>query len=130
MLLLDTCTFLWAVAGDPLVPDAVRLRLRSPEEGVFLSVVSTWEICVKVALGKLPLPEGPARFVPDRRKRLGVAELSLVETDVLALSKLPPLHRDPFDRMLVAQAIARGFTLVTPDAAVRAYPCLTWWGET
>jgi PIN domain nuclease of toxin-antitoxin system len=128
LLLLDTCTFLWWVAGDPSVPAVVRDRLRDPDEQVFLSVVSTWEVCLKFSLGKLPLPAPPADYLPDRRVRHGIASVDLQETDVLAVTKLPVLHRDPFDRMLVAQAIARGFVLVTPDPLVRAYPCVTWWG--
>jgi PIN domain nuclease of toxin-antitoxin system len=128
MLLLDTCTLLWWAAGDPQVPERVADRLRDPEEQVFLSPVCAWEICVKYGLGKLPLPLPPDDYVPDLRRRLGIAALPLEETDALRLTKLPPLHRDPFDRMLVAQALARGLTLVTPDPAVRAYPCTTWWG--
>jgi PIN domain nuclease of toxin-antitoxin system len=129
LLLLDTCTFLWWTTGDPSVPEAVRDRLRDQDQQVFLSAVSTWEICVKFALGRLPLAAPPADYVPDRRRRLGIVAIDLQEADVLAITKLPPLHRDPFDRMLAAQAIARGMTLVTPDPGVRAYPCLTWWGE-
>ena len=128
MLLLDTCTFLWAATGDACVPEVVRERLRDPDEHVLLSSVSAWEICVKFGLGKLPLPEPPDRYIPDRRSRLAISGLALEESDVLPLAKLPALHRDPFDRMLVAQAIARGLTIVTPDPSVRAYPCLTWWG--
>jgi PIN domain nuclease of toxin-antitoxin system len=129
VLLVDTCTFLWAATDDASVPERVKSRLRDPDERVLLSVVSSWEICVKFALGKLRLPQPPDRYVADRRTRLEMASLPLEESDVLALARLPSLHRDPFDRMLVCQAIARGLTLVTPDPAVRAYPCLTWWGE-
>jgi PIN domain nuclease of toxin-antitoxin system len=128
LLLLDTCTFLWWATDDPCVPQRVRDRLRDPDEQVFLSAVSAWEVCVKFALGKLPLPVPPADFVPDRRRRLAIAELELKESDVLAVARLPPIHRDPFDRMLAAHAISRGLTLVTPDPAIRAYPSLTWWG--
>ena len=128
MLLLDTCTFLWAATDDACVPDVVKTRLRDPNEQVWLSAVSAWEMCLKFALGKLPLPEPPERYIPNRRVRLGVTALPLEESDVTPIIKLPALHRDPFDRMLVAQAIARGLTIVTPDVAVRSYPCLTWWG--
>lgn len=127
MLLLDTCTFLWWATGDECVPEAVRSRLRSVDEQVFLSSVSTWEICTKFALGKLPLPAPPSEYLSDRRRRMGIAALPLEESDVLSVTRLPQLHRDPFDRMLVSQAIARGLTIVTPDAAIRSYPCLTWW---
>ena len=127
-MLLDTCTFLWWATDDASVPEGVRARLRNPDEQVFLSAVSVWEICVKHGLGKLPLPVAPSEYVPDRRRRLGIAALPLEEADVVSITRLPPLHRDPFDRMLVSQAIVRGLTLVTPDPAIRAYPCLTWWG--
>jgi PIN domain nuclease of toxin-antitoxin system len=128
VLLLDTCTFLWWATDDPCVPEPVRARLRDPDEQVFLSAVSVWEICVKYALGKLALPIAPEAYVSDRRVRLGIAPMALEESDVFALAKLPARHRDPFDRMLVAQAIARGLTLVTPDDAIRGYPGRTWWG--
>ncbi|HEY8943751.1 MAG TPA: type II toxin-antitoxin system VapC family toxin [Polyangiaceae bacterium] len=128
VLLLDTCTFLWWATDDPCVPEPVRTRLRDPNEQVLLSAVSVWEICVKYTLGKLALPVEPEQYVSDRRARLGIAPWALEESDVFALAKLPPLHRDPFDRMLIAQAIARGFILVTPDDAIRAYPARTWWG--
>jgi PIN domain nuclease of toxin-antitoxin system len=127
VLLVDTCTFLWWATDDPCVPSAVRERLRNPDETVYLSVVSAWEIAVKYALGKLPLPSPPHDYVPELRKKLLIASLELEEVDVLHATKLPALHRDPFDRMLVAQAIARGFTIVTSDDAVRAYPCMTYW---
>lgn len=128
MLLVDTCCFLWWATDDPCVPERVRSRLRDPDEPVLLSAVSAWEICVKYGLGKLPLPVPPTEYVPDRRQRLGIAALEVQEHDVLTITRLPPLHRDPFDRMLAAQAIARGLTLVTPDPELRAYPCVTWWG--
>jgi PIN domain nuclease of toxin-antitoxin system len=127
LLLVDTCTFVWWATDDPLVPERVSARLRDPDTQVFLSSVSVWEIVVKYGLGKLPLPVEPSEYVPDRRRRLGISPLALEEADVLTAGKLPSLHRDPFDRMLVAQSVARGLALVTPDPAVRAYPCVTFW---
>lgn len=102
MLLLDTCTFLWWATDDERVPERVR------------------------ALRKLALPVPPGEYIPDRRRRMGITALSVEESDVLASAKLPRLHRDPFDRMLVSQAIARGLMLVSPDPPIQAYPCLTW----
>ncbi len=126
-LLLDTCTFLWIAAGAPDLSDAARAAVRDPDNEVFLSAVSAWEVAVKHALGRLPLPADPGRFVPEQREGHGIAELPLVEAAALLLARLPPLHRDPFDRMLVCQALAGGCTIVTPDEAVRAYAVPTLW---
>jgi PIN domain nuclease of toxin-antitoxin system len=126
-ILLDTCTFLWITADSPeLSADAKRLFTDRSNE-VFLSVISAWEISVKHALGKLPLPEPPQQFVPRQRAAHGAASLPLDEMAVLQLPGLPQLHKDPFDRMLVCQAIAAGLTLLTPDAAIRAYSVPTMW---
>jgi PIN domain nuclease of toxin-antitoxin system len=126
-LLLDTCTFLWSIAGGAEVSEAARLELASPENDVFLSAVSAWEIAMKHALGRLPLPEAPARYVPAQRAMRGIAELPLDEAAALQLAQLPDLHRDPFDRMLVCQALSGGLVIVTPDAAIQRYPVRTLW---
>jgi PIN domain nuclease of toxin-antitoxin system len=126
-LLLDTCTFLWAIAGGDEISEAARAALVDPEHDVFLSSVSAWEIAVKHALGKLPLPEPPVRYVPAQRKARGIEPLALDEEAALHLAKLPPLHRDPFDRMLVCQALAGGLTLVTPDPDIARYPVRVLW---
>lgn len=127
MFLLDTCTFLWWAAADAQVPQSLQTTLRDPEQRVCLSVVSAWEIMVKFRAGKLPLPAPPETYVADRRKRLSIEALPLSESEVAFLAKLPDLHRDPFDRMLICQAMANRAALVTPDAAIRQYPCLTVW---
>jgi PIN domain nuclease of toxin-antitoxin system len=121
MILLDTCEFLWLVAGDGRLSPPVASALRSPKNEVLLSVVSFWEICLKYSLGKLPLPQSPAQFVPLQRERHLVAPLVLDEIAIGQLSGLPRLHRDPFDRMLVCQALAHGLTLASSDALVRQY---------
>jgi PIN domain nuclease of toxin-antitoxin system len=126
-LLLDTATFLWLTIDSPqLSPDARRL-FSDPEHEVFLSVVSAWEIGVKHGIGKLPLPEQPDAFISRQRLAHGIQSLSLHESAVLKLQTLPTLHRDPFDRMLVCQALAHDLTILTPDALVRAYPIKSIW---
>jgi PIN domain nuclease of toxin-antitoxin system len=80
------------------------------------------ETIVKHALGKLPLPEPPEKYLPLQRGRHAVATLPLDERSVARLSMLPPLHRDPFDRMLICQALEHGLTLATVDSVVRGYP--------
>jgi PIN domain nuclease of toxin-antitoxin system len=97
-------------------------QFRDPGNEVFLSTASTWEIAVKHALGRLPLPAAPERFVPAEREAHGIGTLPIDEEATLHLLRLPPLHRDPFDRMLVSQAILHGLTIVTPDPLVTQYP--------
>ena len=126
-LLLDTCSFLWWCTGSASVPRRVRDQVADPENEVWLSVVSCWEIALKHALGKLVLPEPPELFIPEARRKLGLDTLPLEEGSPLHLNRLPPIHRDPFDRMLVCQAIEHGLALVTPDPEIRQYPVRTVW---
>ena len=126
-LLLDTCTFLWWSAGSELIPPHVRTLVADPANEVFLSVVSTWEISLKHASGRLPLPAPSERFVPRERNRHGFESLALDEASTLHLPRLPHLHKDPFDRMLVCQGIEHGLSLVTPDQMITQYPVRTVW---
>jgi PIN domain nuclease of toxin-antitoxin system len=121
-ILLDTCEFLWLVAGDAKLSPQTASAVRDPNNEVFLSAVSFWEIAVKYSLGKLPLPQPPAQFIPLQREKHLIAPLALDEAAVAQLDGLPRLHRDPFDRMLVCQANAHGLTLASSDPLVRQYP--------
>ena len=125
--LLDTCTFLWLVAGSDALSKAAREIIRNPDNEVFLSVVSAWEIVVKHGINKLPLPQKPDLFVRRQREDHMLASLPLLEAHVLTLVKLPGIHHDPFDRMLVCQAVAEGLTVLTPDEAISQYPVRTVW---
>lgn len=125
--MLDTCTFLWAIEGGKQLSDAARVALVDPDNDVFLSAVSAWEIAVKHGLGRLPLPEPPDRYVPTQRGARGIAPLALDEDAALHLARLPLLHRDPFDRMLVCQALAGALTVVTPDPDIARYPVRILW---
>lgn len=125
-LLLDTCTFLWLAGGQSLSPAAGAV-VRDPANDVYLSAVSTWEIVSKHRAGRLPLPEPPDRLIPTERRLRGVAALAFDEESALFASRLPPLHRDPFDRMLIAQAIASSLVIVTPDPAIAQYPVRVIW---
>jgi PIN domain nuclease of toxin-antitoxin system len=126
-VLLDTCAFLWIATGDPQLSDRAREVFGDPENEVFLSAVSTWEIAVKHGLGRLPLPESPETYVPALRRRHEIAPLPLSEEATLYLGRLPSLHRDPFDRMLVCQSIVEGLVLLTPDQSITRYPVRSTW---
>ena len=105
----------------------MREVFADPENEAFLSAASAWEIAVKNRLGRLPLPSKPAIFVPAQRVAHGIEGLALDEEAALHVAKLPEIHRDPFDRMLVAQAIVGGLVLLTPDDHIRDYPVRTLW---
>lgn len=126
-LLLDTCAFLWIIRNKPQASPAAVALFRDPENEVYLSSVSAWEIAVKHRLGKLPLGDAPVRYVPAERNKHGIASLPLSEPDTLVLDKLPLLHHDPFDRMLICQAIANQMLILTPDPLITQYPVLTRW---
>ena len=126
-LLLDTCTFLWIALGDQALSRRAREAFADPANEAYLSAISSWEIALKHALGKLPLPEQPTVLVPEMRARYRIEPLPLDEPAALAIAQLPELHRDPFDRMLICQAIMGGLTLVTPDALIRQYAVPTLW---
>jgi PIN domain nuclease of toxin-antitoxin system len=126
-LLLDTCTFLWIVSGARELPERIIQAYRAPENEIYLSAASAWEIAVKHALGKLPLPSAPQQFVHDQRESHAIATLVIDEESALHLSRLPALHRDPFDRMLVSQSIVHGLTILTPDPLITQYPGRTMW---
>jgi PIN domain nuclease of toxin-antitoxin system len=126
-ILLDTVTFLWALTDAPDLSDDARELFVDPENEVYLSSVSTWEIAIKHSRGKLPLPEPPVRFVPAQRKQHSIDSLPLDEEATLYLSRLPVLHKDPFDRMLVCQAIVHQLVILTPDELINQYPVRTAW---
>lgn len=126
-LLLDTCTFLWITAESPQLSFEALDLFTEPENEVYLSSVSTWEIAVKHDLGRLPLPDPPTEFVPEMREGHGIDSLDLDEESTLYVARLPPYHRDPFDRMLVCQAIVHDLMILTPDREIRRYPVKTRW---
>jgi PIN domain nuclease of toxin-antitoxin system len=119
-LLLDTHVFLWT-QDRPRRLGAAREVLGDPDNERFLSTASVWEITLKWATGKLSLVEPPASYVPSRRRALVASSLPVDEEHALAVGKLPLLHRDPFDRLLVAQAQMLDLTIVTADPAVAKY---------
>ncbi|HMD98852.1 MAG TPA: type II toxin-antitoxin system VapC family toxin [Terriglobia bacterium] len=125
--LLDTGVWLWG-ASEPerINPDARRLIAEGREE-LYLSAVTSWEISIKSALGKLLLPEPPTVYVPKRLAIQGIRPLPITHTHALGVSDLPLHHRDPFDRLLIAQALAEEMAILTADRAFGRYRVEVFW---
>lgn len=121
-ILLDTHIFLWFISRDQRLPTDVQEIIQDLNNEIYLSVVSTWEAIIKYQLGKLPLPESPETYFPKHCDRHQILNLDLDQSSVTQLAKLPSLHRDPFDRMLICQAIQNDMAIATVDEAIRAYP--------
>lgn len=119
-LLIDTHVFLWAQDRPSRLGAALDV-LADPENERFVSAASVWEIAIKWATGKLVLPDPPDAYVPSRRRALVASSLPVAEEHAVAVSRLPLLHGDPFDRVLVAQAQVLDLTIVTADRAVAQY---------
>lgn len=126
-LLLDTCVFLWWSQGSARIPKEIHRLVADPANAVYVSAVTAWELAVKHGLGKLDLPVPPEVFVPTRRKWYDFKSLPIDEASALQLRRLPPLHGDPFDRLLICQAIEHGMTLLTPDRLITQYPVRILW---
>jgi PIN domain nuclease of toxin-antitoxin system len=120
-ILLDTQCWLWMQVSPERLSQASKDLLIDPENELFLSAASAWEIAIKHSTGKLPLPIDPAEFVSSRMKAQGVAPLSIRHTHAFQVASLPFHHRDPFDRLLVAQAQLEGLKLMTSDGQLSAY---------
>jgi PIN domain nuclease of toxin-antitoxin system len=120
-ILLDTHVWLWTLVSPERIPQESLDLLSNPDNELYLSAASTWEIAIKYCLGKLPLPEPPALFVPPRLSRDGVISLPVEHAHTLAVAELPPHHNDPFDRLLVAQARIERMSLASVDAVLKKY---------
>ncbi|WP_131746667.1 type II toxin-antitoxin system VapC family toxin [Frankia sp. Cppng1_Ct_nod] len=123
--LLDTQVWLWLLAEPRRLRDDVCDLLADAANEILLSAASSWEISIKYRLGKLVLPEPPRSYVPDRMRRSGTTPLAIEHDHVLRVAELPDHHRDPFDRLLVAQAQTLDIPLVTADTQLQAYDVTT-----
>jgi len=121
-VLLDTCALLALARGE--LPDGPAAALRHAPEA-YVSVVSAWEVAIKVAGGKLRLAEPPASWFAGLIERYDVREVHLDAGLACAAAALPPVHRDPFDRVIVALAQAHAFAVLTSDDNIRKYPAVT-----
>ena len=126
-VLLDTCTFLWIISDDKALSPVSREVFSDPSHEIVLSAISVWEILVKYSLGKILLPTPVDQFIPQQRERHGISTLALEEAATGHLPKLPALHKDPFDRMLICQAIQHELTILTPDPLITQYAVRTTW---
>jgi len=125
-LLLDTHTLIWAIASPDRLPPAARSAIRDAANDVFASLASAWEISIKVALRRLDLD---ARSLAEALAASGMEPLGISLEHAARVATLPPHHRDPFDRMLVAQALCESLTLVSRDREIARYGVEMLWRE-
>lgn len=127
-VLLDTHAFIWWVTNDSQLSDAARACIANPDNDVFLSTASAWEIVIKVNIGKLILPEPPESYIPSRRLASNQLEsLPIQMNHVLQVSALPNHHRDPFDRILIAQSQVEPLPILTADNLIAQYSVNVIW---
>jgi PIN domain nuclease of toxin-antitoxin system len=126
-LLLDTHAFLWFITADPKLSATAEQVIRDPANTPLLSIASAWEIAIKVNQGRLPIPQPFDRFIAQQLEinRVGILPIELQHTYEIA--RMPLHHRDPFDRLLISQAISEGIPLVSTDSAFDAYPVQRLW---
>ena|SRR5436309_166808 len=125
-LLLDTHTFLWFVSGDARLSQRARRGMEHEEAELILSTASVWEMAIKAGLGRLQLPGSVKEYIAEKVAG-GFGVLPVEWTHAAAVEKLPLHHRDPFDRLLVAQALAEDLPVVTDDPAFRSYGVKVVW---
>lgn len=126
-LLLDTHVWLWMIAERERFSVETAALVENSSNDLLLSSVSSWEIAIKHSLGKLTLPETPVTYVPKQIGRTGVTPLAVEHSHALRVAALPSHHRDPFDRLLVAQAELEGATLLTSDRQFAPYEIPIQW---
>jgi PIN domain nuclease of toxin-antitoxin system len=126
-LLLDTHVWLWMQAEPEKIARPIREVLTDSQSLLYLSAASVWEIAIKWSLGKLPLPEEPYRYVPRALQRQGVEGLPVTLAHSLETTRFEKSHRDPFDHLLIAQAMVEGLTLVSADRQLENYQVKVMW---
>jgi len=124
-ILLDTQCWLWMVASPERLSDRARSLIEASDNELYLSAASAWEIAIKHSLGKLRLPEPPARYVPSRLDVLRTLALPIEHDHALHVATLPAHHRDPFDRLLIAQAQLEDLPILTADPLFARYDVTT-----
>lgn len=126
-LLLDTHAFLWFVQADARLSPTAKALIEDPNNKPFISVVSLWEIAIKVSIGKLKLAENYDAYMTRETQRFDLLSIALVHTSLVATLPFQPKHNDPFDRLLIAQALVEQMPLVSNEAMFAAYPVSRLW---
>jgi PIN domain nuclease of toxin-antitoxin system len=124
--LLDTHTFLWAIAEEGKLSRRAQ-QIYTGSNDLWLSVASLWEVLIKVQAGKLPLPEPSGPYLVKKLAQNRIEVLPVTLEHVLRVESLPPHHRDPFDRLLIAQSIEEGWPIITADPWFARYPVDVIW---
>ncbi len=120
-ILIDTDVFLWAAGIDGRLSESARELLEDPELPIFFSAASAWEIAIKWSKGRLDLPSRPVDVIQNIISTAGISQLAVSLRDACAVGDLPFHHKDPFDRLLIAQARANGLRLMTADPVLERY---------
>jgi len=120
-ILIDTHIFLWFINGDKKLKKSHKEIIESPSNSVFLSTASIWECVIKAQIGKLEFPEKPSVFLSEKRALHQIESLPITENTIIKLEELPGLHKDPFDRIIIAQALENNFRLLTEDKQILDY---------
>jgi len=126
-LLLDTHAFLWWITDSPRLSELARARIADRSATLFWSAASTWEVGIKYALDRLPLPAPPRSYLPRQLEKNGMKPLAITDIHAYQVAALPRHHADPFDRMLIAQAQVEKLTLVSVDSKMRQYDVEIVW---
>jgi len=125
--LLDTHTFIWWITDDPRLSPRVREIIGNGKNELFLSAASGWEMAIKAKLGRLQLSDSLERFIPEQMALNAIESLPVKMSHALHVYKLPDHHRDPFDRMLIAQAQLENMPILTVDPQISRYPVKVIW---
>ena len=125
--LLDSCTLIWLASAPDRLSAKATAALELPNNRRYLSMASVWEISLKYRTGKLPLPQPPRYWIEEQTRLQNIEILDLDRESVYRSSELPPVHNDPFDRLIAADGLIRRLAVITPDQPFAAYGCETIW---
>lgn len=126
-ILLDTCTFIWLITDSEKLSEKAKNIFMNTDNVILLSAVSSWEIAIKYALKKVKILKNPAQFIPEQMEKNRIEALPIQHSHCLKVANLLHHHRDPFDRLLIAQADIEHLFILTPDQQFKPYKVKTIW---